>query len=445
MRNINEEKKNVVDYDDGVTRIYPDKKGTVKSKKTKKKTKKESATPFSSKILILVIVAILLLVFLIANASSGGFVSTINGKMVAVLTKNSTEKFDFAIENDDVFSFSAYDNGIAILFDDGITFVDASGNINSRQQLSFNNPRFVERADKFMLFDYGDSSYAFMKNKLLLSHQSVNEDIINAAVSAKNNYAIVVREHNKAKSILYGFNGNGKLIYQWNCADGYIADVAMNKSGSKVAVTVVDAENAVLCSSVYILDFEYDSAYAQFDYADETVIGTKFLSDKKIQVITDKKVYLISSKEQDVIYEYDSSEICYTCVEDGSYTAVVTKSYVLDDSYKLCVFNKSGKLKAEVELSGEVCGLDSSSKSIAVLFKDKTETYSSYGKLVGTTTGLHICEDIVINGNFLYVLSSDSVKKFTAYGNNEAVYVYDEQIEIDAEEFYSDDYEDDAL
>ncbi|MBQ8210876.1 MAG: hypothetical protein IJZ35_09875 [Clostridia bacterium] len=426
MRNINNEKRIISEESNGVTRIYPDddKEKVVRKKKKKSKNKNKNTAPFSSKILILAVAAILLLVFLLANGASGGFVSTVNGKMVAALTKNSVDEFDYSVDAENIYAFSSNKDGFVLLADAEIAFTDASGEIFARQQHSYSNPVLVQRDNRCMIFDKGESTYSLMKNMSLVSQQSVNEDIINAAISSKSNYAIAVREKDSAKCILYGFNGNGKLIYQWNCTNGYIADVAMNDSGSKVAVTVINAENAVLCSSVYVLDFEYDTAYAQFDYADETVIGTKFLSDKKIQVVTDKRLYLISAKEQEVVYEYDSADIAYANVTEDAYTAVVTKSYVHDDSYTLSVFTSSGKLKYSVELTGEVCGLDSSNKSIAVLFNDKTETYSSSGKLVGTTTGLHYYKDIVINGNYLFVLSSDSVKKCTAYGNYEAVYNY---------------------
>lgn len=446
MRRINDERQDIVTYDDGITRIYPDKENDKKQKKPNKKKSRinKNKAPFSNSILILIVVAILLLVYIVTSASSGGFVSTVNGKMVAALTKSSTQDFDYSVNADTVSAFSAYNNGFVILTEDGIEFVGSDGSMISRQQYSYGSPMLVQRENRFMVYNLGDSSYSLMKNTSLYSQQSVNDDIINAAISSKNNYVIAVRNGDSAKSILYGFNGNGKLIYQWNCSVGYISDVVMNDSGSKAVVTVVNSVNAVLCSTVYILDFEYDTEYAKFEYTDEMVIGTKFLSNKKIQVVTDKKVYLISSKKQDTVYEYGSADIYYTNIAEGKYTAVVTKSYTLDDSYILSIFNKFGKLKASVELSGEVCGLDSSSKSIAVLFKDKTETYSSNGKLVGSTTGLHLSDDIVINGNYLYVLSSDSVKKYTAYGNYEAVYDYGNDEDGEEDVYYNEDYAENA-
>ena len=243
-------------------------------------------------------------------------------------------------------------------------------------------------------------------------------------MSEKNNYAVAVKDE-KAKSVLYGYDARGNVIYQWNCPKGYISDIAITPSGGKVAVTVIDAVNAVICSSVYILDFEYDSAYAQFDYNGETVIGTKFLSNSKVQIVTDKNVYCISGKEQQVVYEYSTADISY-CDFSDRYTAVITKEYTSDDSYILTLFGKNGKVKTSVLLEGKVRGLTVSDKSIAVLFGDKTETYSSRGKLVGCVDNINHYDDIVLIGNYVYVLSSESVKKYPAYGTVENITIEEE-------------------
>ena len=161
---------------------------------------------------------------------------------------------------------------------------------------------------------------------------------------------------------------------------------------------------------------EIKGVISQFDYNGETVLGSKFLTDRKIQVVTDKNVYCISGKGQKVSYEYGTSDICY-CDFSERFTAIITKDYSHDDFYTLTVFGSNGKLKSSVQLEGKVRGLSVSDKSIAVLYSDKTETYSGRCKLVGTVDNINHYDDIVLIGNFVYVLSSDSIKKYPAYGS----------------------------
>lgn len=388
--------------------------------------KNKSKAPFSRKILIIGMVVILLAVYVIVDLSSGGFLSAVNGKFVSVLTKSASENFSVNTDADNIYSFSAYGKGYAILTENGISYIDSDGDVSSRQQLTYSNPSMEMAGKRILIFDRGNTSYSLMRNESLYSQLTTDKSIIDAAVSGKDNYAIAVRDEN-AKCILYGYNGSGKIIYQWNCPDGYIADIAMNSSGSKVAVTVIDSVNAVLSSKIYILDFEYDSAYAEFDYTQEIVIGSKFITGKKIQVITDKNVYLISGREQETVYSYGSADICYSSIADDTYTAIITNDHTHDDYYTLTVFSKSGKLRYSAELSGKVMDVSASDKSIAVLFDDKTETYSNRGKLVGTTEGINYNDEIVINGNYLFVLSSDSVKRFASYGKTAAVYSYEDE------------------
>lgn len=383
--------------------------------------KKRISTPAA----VIIIVLILILVFVIADVQSGGSLSTVNGKFVSMLSRGTTGKFSASIDGDTVYMFEPFENGFALLTENGITYYSASGRMTGKQQFTYSSPAMSLSGSRVLVFDRGNTGYSIQNNKTLYSQQAANKSVIDAAVSSRENYVIAVRDDN-AKSILYGMDAKGKIIYQWNCPDGYISDVTLYSSGKKAAVTVIDSENAVLCSRVYILDFAYDSEYAVFDYTDETVLGVKFLSGRKLQVVSDKCVYRISGKELEVVMEYNSSDICYADLTSGSFTAVITDDYSGDDSYVLTVFGKSGKLRFSVPLSGKVKGVSASDKSIAVLFTDKTETYSKRGKLVGSVADMHHYDDIVLNGNYLYVLSSDSVKKFPAYGVIAADYHEDE-------------------
>lgn len=361
-----------------------------------------------------IIVLIFVFVYVVADLSSGGFLYTANGRFVSFLTKSSSQEFSVETNADTIYDFESYGNGFVMLTENGITYVKKSGNVSSSQQLTYSSPSFEINDDRVVVYDRGNNSYLLMRNENVYSQQKTDERIIDFALSEKDNYAIAVRDKN-AKSVLYGMDEKGKVIFQWNCPHGYITDVIITSSGGKVAVTVLNAENAVLGSTVYILDFEYDSAYAQFDYKNETVLGTKFLTNKKIQVITDKNVYLISGKNQKVVYEYGTADICYSDL-NAKYSAVVTKDYSHDDYYLLSLFSKTGKLKYSVPVNGKVRGLSVSDKSVSVLFADKTETYSKWGKLVGSAEEINHFDDIVLNGNYIYVLSTDSVLRYPAYG-----------------------------
>lgn len=390
--------------------------------------KNNNKKPVSPKILIIGIMLILIVVYLITDISTGGFISTVNGKFISVLTKNASADFSVNTDAENVYGFNSYGNGYVMLTENGIAYVDSDGSVSSRQQLTYSLPSMEIMGRNILVFDRGNTSYSIIKNKSLYSQMSTDKSIIDASVSKKENYAIAVKDEN-AKCILYGYNGRGKVIYQWNCPDGYIADIAMNKSGSKVAVTVVNSENAVLSSKIYILDFEYDSAYAEFEYKSEIVIGSKFITNRKLQIVTDKNVYNISSKTQDVAYSYGSADICYTSLSQGNYTAVVTNDHTHDNYYTLTVFGKNGKLKYTTSLNGKVLDVSASDKSVSVLFDNKTETYSNNGKLVGTTENINYNNKLVLNGNYLFVLSADSVKRFASYGITSAVYNYEDSSE----------------
>ena len=372
----------------------------------------------------IIVALIFILVYIVADISSGGFIYTANGRFVSLFADKTSKNFSVSTNSDDVYEFDSYKNELVLLTENGISFIDKSGKVSASQQYSYSSPSVEISGDNVAVYDRSNTAFSLMNNKKIYYQNKSEKRIIDFAMSEKSNYAVAVKDE-KAKSILYGYDSRGNVIYQWNCPKGYISDVIITPSGGKVAVTVIDAVNAVLCSTIYILDFEYNSAYAQFDYNGETVLGTKFLTDRKIQVITDKNVYCISGKEQKVAYEYGTSDICYRDFSNR-YTAVITKDYSHDDLYTLTVFGSNGKLKSTVQLEGKVRGLSAADKSIAVLFSDKTETYSGRCKLVGTVGNINHYDDIVLIGNFVYVLSSDSIKKYPAYGSVENIVIEEE-------------------
>lgn len=409
--------------EDPITEIPDDSKGKRKDERKRKiarlikkiDSERIKDTVNLSPVSCAVIIALIFVfVYVIADLSSGGFLYTANGRFVSFLTSSSSQNFSVETNADTIYDFESYGNGFVMLTENGITYVKKSGSVSSSQQLTYSSPSLEINDKRAVVYDRGNNSYLLMRNENIYSQQKTDDRIIDFALSSKDNYAIAVRDKN-AKSVLYGMDEKGKVIFQWNCPHGYITDVIITSSGGKVAVTVLNAENAVLGSTVYILDFEYDSAYAQFDYKNETVLGTKFLTDKKIQVVTDKNVYLISGKNQKVVYEYGTADICFSDFND-KYSAVITKDYSHDDYYLLSLFSKSGKLKYSVPVTGKVRGLSVSDKSVSVLFSDKTETYSKWGKLVGSADEINHFDDIVLNGNYIYVLSTDAVLRYPAYG-----------------------------
>ena len=384
--------------------------------------KKRNGAKLSALAYVIIILIVLIITYVIIDVSSGGFIYTANGRFMSFFGGNSSEDFEFDINANNVYSFDGYSDGFMILTENGASFVDKNGNLMSGQQLVYSKPACEYNGKNLAFFDRGNQAYTIMKNQTVRSQKKLDNKIIDFAVSEKDNYSVVIRDD--TKSVLLGCDSRDEVIYRWDCPQGYITDVSINDKGTKVIASVLNSVNANLNSKVYILDFEYNTAYAEFEYKNETVLCTKFLSGKKLVVITDKKMYLINGKEQSILHDFGSQDICYADYSD-KYLAVITKNYSDDESFFLVVINNSGKIKYTSELDGKVSGLSVSDRSLAVLFDDKTETYSVQGKLVGQITNLKHYEGIVINDNYLYVLGTDSVKRFSAYGMS----AYESQIE----------------
>ncbi len=410
------------DEDDGISTIEDD--NEKKSENFLIKIKRFFAKIFSSKDndkakktvmpSVIVVAVAIFLVFIISDFAAGGILYVANGKVAATVYGGKTQKFSVNTDADTVYDMISYDDAFALLTEKGISYINSKGKIKASQQLTYSVPALAANDNRVMIYDRGNEIYSLQVNEQYANQFVAAGEIIDAAVSGNKNYALAVRDEN-SKTALYGYNASGELIYQWNCPSGYIFDVAITNAGGKAVACVVNSKNAVLNSTVYILDFEYDSEYANFEFNDETVLGAKFLTNRRVQVITDKKVYLIKGDNVSVVNEFGSADVVLTDLSQ-KISAVITRDYSHDDSYNLLMFGSNGKFKRTVPLSGKVRGLSVSDKGLAVLFADKTETYSKNGKLVGSSENANFYDDIILNGNYIYLLSADSVKKIPAYG-----------------------------
>ncbi len=369
--------------------------------------------PLTLKILALILAAAI--VFFIVNYHAGGFVYTVSGRISSVTHKKSSEKFSVPVDDKTIKAFEPYGDGFVTLSEDGISYINKRGETSFIQQLSYSNPAISICKNNIIAFDRGKTSYTVFKNSNVSLKLSTDENIIDADISSLGDFVIAVRNE-KGKNVVYGLDSNGSVIYEWICPNGYITDAAIFKKGEKAAVTVIDSQNAVISSKVYVLDFNYDEAYAEIDFKDETVIGLEFLSKDKLQVITDKGVKLIDKKDSETVYEYKNSKILLSDFNEDR-CAVITEDYSGDDRYFLVVFGKDGELKSETPLTGKVKGLSLSEKSETALFSDKIETYSKKGKLTGSLKNMSYYQRVVSNGKFSYVLSSESIKKYPSFNS----------------------------
>ncbi len=365
---------------------------------------------------ICMIVFMLGLVYAIVDYSLGGALYVANGKLMAIIYGDSTDDFSVDIDSDNVYDMIPYARAFAYLSDKGISYINSSGKVTSSQQITYSSPAIVVNGKRAIIYDRGNDVYSIHQNQVLTGQYNASGKIITAAISSKKNYALAIRDE-YSHTALYGYDEPGNVIYQWNCPEGYIYNISLNSSGGKSAVSIISSKNAVLQSYVYILDFDYDSEYAKFEFPNETVLGTKFISNKKIIVVTEAKVYLINEKEISVLSDFSSSDIYLTDMTGGM-VAVVSMDYSHDDSYNLTVYNSNGKLAFTAYLNGKVRGVSASSKCVSVLYSDKIETYSNKGKIVGSIQNINMYDDIILNGNYVYLLSSDSVKKMPAFGTS---------------------------
>ena len=121
--------------------------------------------------------------------------------------------------------------------------------------------------------------YSNTSNKLIL--QSKTEKLgeieeagtVVTAELAKNGYVAVSYASDEYQSVLSVYNTHFEKVFQWNCAQERISDIALSKNGKNIVVTAVGAENAEIYTRVII--FNINSAQPRLTLHTEERFSSK--------------------------------------------------------------------------------------------------------------------------------------------------------------------------
>ena len=130
---------------------------------------------FSASSLIIIAAVLFVIIFAAANVNSGGVLATFNGQVSSFFSKKSAENFTYSFSAESVYGFASYDDGFALLTEDGIMYVDSSGEITAKQSLNYGDIAMDINGRKTMLFDRGGTSYSLLYNQSMYFHNNTDD------------------------------------------------------------------------------------------------------------------------------------------------------------------------------------------------------------------------------------------------------------------------------
>lgn len=385
--------------------------GTPKKKKSKKKNRtdiKRLLTVLGSAVLI-----VLVLIALVWFVSRFFHFSLFAGKSDENSAKTGVI---YRISSDNVRSMTAFDNGLAVLTNSSVKYLDASGRELESNKHTYSDPVMKVFDKNVFLFDKGSTSYRVEKNTSVYAEQTAPGPILCGAVGKRGNYAFSVNNDAGFQSHIYVYSRNGKKQFEWGSASDYCSALALSDSGGRMAVAVLGTDNAEYYSRLLLFSFRSDTPVFSVDFSDEDIFNVDFVSSRKLAVYTDRGVYLVNGNGVSTpVLEYPSNELRFCDVNACGIRAVATAPYGNDQTPVLTVFNERNKLLYSRHYSGLISQVACGDSYLGVLLDGKIELLNRDNIAVGSVDPGEACSSFVLVNHSLYALTADGISRYNAH------------------------------
>ncbi|MCL2514280.1 MAG: DUF5711 family protein [Oscillospiraceae bacterium] len=355
------------------------------------------------KSLMLILVA-LMVVFIVArtfkenNRTSGIFSSPVNS-------------YPYAVSAEDVIDFRLYGSGIAVLTNNGITYINSPGEVTGEYKLTYKKPAMDIKNSRALIYDRGGYGYCLQKSGGTYYEKTADYEIITGTMCRNGTYALATRAQG-AVSELFVYNLRNELIFGWQCAYDHIVSIDLSENGKFAAVIAIGGADAQIYSKVYVFNLKTRSLDAEYEYKDTSLYEAVYLSKNVLDVNGDNVRSLIengaktdsngfsglSARKKENVFNVGGAKLF---AELGN-----------DNYNKLMVFDKNGAELFTKDFPYSVNGISADKYNIAVVSGDKIEIFNYKGEAVSVIEpGYKAAAALILSGT-AYVQSMNGIDKF---------------------------------
>lgn len=332
---------------------------------------------------------------------------------------NKTEDYIYAVDSDSVLDIKSFNDGIAVLTNNSVIYVNKSGSSVSKNSHKYSNPVISVGRNRILLYDRGAHAYRVENAGGILQEGKTDSIILTGYMSENGSYAVAEKGTDSLSSVSV-YNSKYRLDFRWNCASEYIVDVSISSNGNNIAVLVMNSSNAAVYSKMYLFNSKNTEPLCCYDYS-AAMYSVDFVSENKLIAVGENLIDTITKKDKETVYTFTASSGRRTYFDRNSgNTSVVIAKYGNDNSEELNIFGKNGNTVAKKTFTKTVNLVECNSKYFTVLFNDCAETYNMSGKKIGSIDFSDSAIDFELDGSNLYIL----------YSNGIAVYNIKENISI---------------
>lgn len=239
----------------------------------------------------------------------------------------------------------------------------------------YSNPILEDSGVYTLLYDQGTKSMRLDTTSDNVYEHDVENNIFCADVAKNGSVAYATTSSEKKCDIIVS-DKSLKEKLKTSISYGYVVDIAINDSASKIAFVAVNSENAQLKTKLYTYNIGSSEPKAEIDLPLGNVVDIEY-SSNNLYVIGDTYLGVVSGQKK---YEpvFDSGKIntiifTYTPSDE---LLLVYNGYNNSTDNILIKVKPNGKIRKEATVKGNVKSISASSSSVSVLTNTEIINYS---------------------------------------------------------------------
>lgn len=319
---------------------------------------------------ILLAVVILLAIFLLSKSTA------LDGlkRSIRYLGREETV---FTYETNGLACAALIDGDPAICDQNGIAlFTDEGQELNSLKRNLY-TPVLQASDDHLLLHDIGGTTALVLdKEGALLTELSISGQIIDAALSAVDRFA-VLSTADTANSILEVYYSDGTLLFRRTAKSHFLNACALSPDGAYVAAVLMEQRNVSFTSTVQLFRTDVEDPIAEVPTDCGLVFDLAFVDNDTLCAVGAYGLTFLDT-DGNIVCEYSFQDAGLTgyCIADGQ-IALTLDTYDLSARYRLVLLDARGRETAACTLDEGADAVSLRGRYVAVLGDTTVRIYTT--------------------------------------------------------------------
>uniref|UniRef100_UPI004057AFB1 DUF5711 family protein n=1 Tax=Agathobacter sp. TaxID=2021311 RepID=UPI004057AFB1 len=201
--------------------------------------------------------------------------------------------------------FSEYQGYILEYSNDGISCMDQSGNLIWNQAFEMTEPVLESCEEYLVVYDANGTEIYLLTESGLKQRIETASTIRTVSLAEQGTFAVLMKEKSEAQVKLFDQEGkelaNGKF---YGDKGGFPIDIALSKSGTKLAVNMIDISSGNVCTTISFYNFdsvgqsEIDNNVGIYTFEDIMVSEVEYVSDAKMIALGTGKILVFEGTQK---------------------------------------------------------------------------------------------------------------------------------------------------